>query len=186
MNYNHECDIMEKIRGILIGRMQPVHNGHMQIIKKILEEVDEIIIGIGSAQISHELKDPFTAGERIVMMNQALADMGVDPSRYYIIPMQDINFNAIWVSHVKMLTPPFSIVYSGNSLVKQLFSEEGFDVRQPPLYDRLHLSGTEVRRMILEDDDWEDLVPEATVNLLKEINGIERLKNLSVKEVSDI
>ncbi len=177
---------MEKVRGILIGRMQPVHNGHMEVIKQILSEVDEIIIGIGSAQLSHELKDPFTAGERIVMMNQALADSGVDPSRYYIIPMQDINFNAIWAAHVKMLTPPFSIVYSGNPLVKQLFSEEGYEVRQPPLYDRLHLSGSEVRRRILNDENWEELVPKATINLLTEINGIERLKNLSVKEISDI
>lgn len=177
---------MEKVRGILIGRMQPVHNGHMEVIKQILSEVDEIIIGIGSAQLSHELKDPFTSGERIVMMNQALADSGVDPSRYYIIPMQDINFNAIWAAHVKMLTPPFSIVYSGNPLVKQLFSEEGYEVRQPPLYDRLHLSGSEVRRRILNDENWEELVPKATINLLTEINGIERLKNLSVKEISDI
>ena len=177
---------MQKVRGILIGRMQPVHNGHMQVIKKILEEVDEVIIGIGSAQLSHEVKDPFTAGERIVMMSQALSDECIDSSRYYIIPMQDINFNAVWVSHVKMLTPPFSIVYSGNPLVKQLFSEEGFEVRQPPLYDRLHLSGTEVRRRILENLDWEELVPQATVDLLNEINGVERLINLSVKEISDI
>ncbi|MBR1610505.1 MAG: nicotinamide-nucleotide adenylyltransferase [Methanobrevibacter sp.] len=177
---------MEKVRAILIGRMQPIHNGHMQIINEILNEVDEIIIGIGSAQLSHELKDPFTAGERIVMINQALADEGVDPSRYYIIPMQDINFNAIWVSHVKMLTPPFSVVYSGNSLVKQLFAEEGFEVRQPPLYDREHLSGTEVRRRILEDDNWQELVPKATVDTLAEINGVERIKNLSVKEISEI
>lgn len=186
MNWNLKRDIMNKKRGILIGRMQPVHNGHMQVISKILEEVDEIIIGIGSAQVSHELKNPFTAGERVVMINQALADSSIDPSRYYIIPMQDINFNAVWVSHVKMLTPPFSIVYTGNSLVKQLFCEEGFDVRQPPLYDRLHLSGSEVRRRILEDKNWQELVPEATVNLLKEINGVERLRNLSIKEISDI
>lgn len=177
---------MNKVRGILIGRMQPVHNGHMEVIKQILKEVDEIIIGIGSAQLSHELKDPFTAGERIVMMSQALAEKDVDPSRYYIIPMQDINFNAIWPSHVKMMTPPFSIVYSGNPLVKQLFEEEGFEVRQPPLYDRLHLSGTEVRRRILEDENWEELVPKATVDVMSEIRGIERLKNLSVKEISDI
>ena len=177
---------MNKVRGILIGRMQPVHNGHMQVIKQILEEVDEIIIGIGSAQLSHELKDPFTAGERIVMINQALAEIDVDPSRYYIIPMQDINFNAIWASHVKMLTPPFSIVYSGNPLVKQLFTEEGYEVRQPPLYDRLHLSGTEVRKRIIEDDKWQELVPKATADVINEINGVERLKNLSVKEISDI
>ena len=177
---------MQKTRAILIGRMQPVHNGHMQVINKILEEVDELIIGIGSAQISHEAKDPFTAGERIVMITQALAEMEVDPSRYYIIPMQDINFNAIWVSHVKMLTPPFSIVYTGNPLVKQLFSEEGFEVRQPPLYDRLHLSGTEVRRRILEDDDWQELVPKATADVLAEIDGVARMKNLSIKEISEL
>ena len=35
---------MDKVRGILIGRMQPVHNGHMEVIKRILEEVDEIVI----------------------------------------------------------------------------------------------------------------------------------------------
>ena len=177
---------MDKVRGILIGRMQPVHNGHMEVIKRILEEVDEIVIGIGSAQLSHEVKDPFTAGERVVMMNQALAEIDVDPSRYYIIPMQDINFNAIWVSHVKMLTPPFSILYSGNPLVKQLFSEEGYEVRQPPLYDRLNLSGTEVRRRILKDENWQELVPNATVELLREIDGVNRLKNLSSKEISDI
>ena len=177
---------MQKVRGILIGRMQPVHNGHMQVINKILEEVDEIIIGIGSAQLSHELKDPFTAGERVVMISQALADADVDPSRYYIIPMQDINFNAIWASHVKMLTPPFSIVYSGNPLVKQLFSEEGYEVRQPPLYDRQHLSGTEVRRRIISDENWQELVPKATADVIAEIKGIERIKNLSMKEISDI
>ena len=177
---------MDKVRGILIGRMQPVHNGHVEVIKRILEEVDEIVIGIGSAQLSHEVKDPFTAGERVLMMTQALAEINVDPSRYYIIPMQDINFNAIWVSHVKMLTPPFSILYSGNPLVKQLFSEEGYEVRQPPLYDRLNLSGTEVRRRILKDENWQELVPNATVELLREIDGVNRLKNLSVKEISDI
>lgn len=177
---------MNNKRGILIGRMQPVHNGHIQVINKILEEVDEIIIGIGSAQLSHELKNPFTAGERILMMNQALAESDIDPGRYYIIPMEDINFNAIWASHVKMMTPPFSIVYSGNPLVKQLFKEEGIEVRQPPLYDRLHLSGTEVRRRILEDENWQELVPKATADLIAEINGVERLKNLSIKEISDI
>ena len=175
-----------KVRGILIGRMQPIHKGHIQVIKKILEEVDEIIIGIGSAQLSHELKDPFTAGERVVMVTQALADENIDPSRYYIIPMEDINYNAIWTAHVKLMTPPFSIVYSGNPLVKQLFGEERYEVRNPPLYDRLHLSGSEVRRRMLNDGNWQELVADSTIEVMKEIEGVERLKNLSVKEISDL
>lgn len=177
---------MKKIRGILIGRMQPVHKGHIEVIKKTLEEVDEIIIGIGSAQRSHELKDPFTAGERVVMLTQALSENNINSGRYYIIPMEDINFNAIWVAHVKMMTPPFSVVYSGNSLVKQLFYEEGFEVRNPPLYDRMNLSGTEIRRRMLEDLNWQEFVPQATVDVMKEINGVKRLKNLSIKEISEL
>ena len=175
-----------KVRGILIGRMQPIHKGHIQVIKKILEEVDEIIIGIGSAQLSHELKNPFTAGERIVMVSQALAEENIHPGRYYIIPMEDVNFNAIWAAHVKMMTPPFSIVYSGNPLVKQLFEEEGYEVKNPPLFDRLRLSGSEVRRKILSDENWQDLVANSTIEVIAEIEGVKRLKNLAIKEISDL
>ena len=175
-----------KVRGILIGRMQPIHKGDIQVIKKIFEEVDEIIIGIGSAQLSHELKDPFTAGERVVMVTQALAEENINPSRYYIIPMEDINFNAIWTAHVKMMTPPFSIVYSGNPLVKQLFEEEGYEVKNPPLFDRLRLSGSEVRKRMLSDENWQDLVADSTIDVMNEIDGVKRLKNLSVKEISDL
>ena len=37
-------------RGLLIGRMQPVHKGHISVILDTLKEVDELIIGIGSAE----------------------------------------------------------------------------------------------------------------------------------------
>ncbi len=174
------------VRGILIGRMQPIHNGHIQVIKKTLEDVDEIIIGIGSAQVSHELKNPFTAGERIMMVTQALSENNIKRNRYYVIPMEDINYNSIWSAHVKMMTPPFSKVYSGNPLVKQLFVESGYDVENPPLYNRLQLSGSEVRRRMLNDGNWQELVPKSVVEIIDEINGIERLKNLNKKEISDL
>ncbi len=173
-------------RGLLIGRMQPVHNGHIDIIKETLNEVDEIIIGIGSAQLSHTLKDPFTAGERLQMMSQSLVDENIPPKSYYIIPMEDIQMNAVWVSHVKMITPPFSKVYSGNPLVKRLFKEEGYDVKAPHLYNREELSGTSIRNKILNDEKWEHLVPKSTVDLIDEIDGINRLKELAEKEVSEL
>lgn len=177
---------MNKIRGILIGRMQPPHRGHIEVIKKILGEVDEIIIGIGSAQQSHNLNDPFTAGERIMMLTHALVENNIDPSRYYIIPMEDINFNAIWVAHVKMMTPPFMKVYSGNPLVKQLFTEEGYNVYSPPLYNRKEYSGREIRKRMLKEDNWENLVCPSTVQIINEINGVERVKNLSQKEINEM
>ena len=177
---------MKEKRGLLIGRMQPVHKGHIQVIKKTLEEVDEIIIGIGSAQLSHTTVDPFTAGERVMMLTKALAENNINSSKYYIIPIQDIQMNAVWVSHIKMLTPPFGHVFSGNPLVQRLFEEEDYEVSKPPLFKREKLSGTEVRRRMLSSEDWKKLVPLSTAEIIEEIKGIERIKQLSKKEVSEI
>lgn len=177
--------MIKKVRGLLIGRMQPVHKGHIEIIKKTLESVDEIIIGVGSAQLSHTIKDPFTAGERIMMLNQSLVEAEIDNGRFYIIPMEDINMNSIWVAHVSSLTPPFSKVYSGNPLVQRLFYEKGYEVYAPPLFNREQLSGTEVRERMINGEDWESLLPNATVEIINEIDGLNRIRQLSKKEVSE-
>ena len=173
------------MRGLLVGRMQPVHEGHIEVIKRILEDVDEVIIGIGSAQLSHTVKDPFTAGERVMMLTKALTEYNISASKYYIIPIQDVVCNSVWVAHVKMITPPFNKVYTGNSLVKQLFKESGYQVTVPPLYNREVYSGTEVRKRMLEGKDWESLVTKSVFEVIKEIEGISRIKNLSVKEVNE-
>ncbi len=174
------------MRGLLIGRMQPVHEGHLQVIKSILREVNEVIIGIGSAQLSHTLKDPFTAGERVMMLTKALSENDIHPSKYYIIPIQDVACNSIWVAHVKMLTPPFKYIYSGNPLVQRLFIEAGDKVTEPPLFNREAYSGTEVRRRMLIDEDWESLVPKSVAGVITEIDGISRINDLSRKEVSSV
>jgi nicotinamide-nucleotide adenylyltransferase len=171
------------MRGLLVGRMQPVHDGHLDVIKRILDEVDEVIIGIGSAQLSHTLKDPFTAGERVMMLTKALTENGVPASSYYIIPIEDISCNSVWVAHVEMLTPPFKYVYSGNPLVQRLFVEAGYQVTEPPLFNREIYSGTEVRKRMLQDENWEDLVPDSVLEVINEVEGILRLKHLSKKEV---
>ena len=175
----------EKI-GLLIGRIQPLHYGHMSVIEETLKEVDELIIGVGSADQSHTNSNPFTSGERVLMLSKALREYKVDPSRYYIIPLEDIACNSLWVGHVKMLTPPFQKVYSGNSLVKQLFYENNIEVVQPPLFNRKEYSGTEVRRRIIHDENWEDLLPKSVVKVINEIEGVQRIKNLNKKEVSEL
>jgi nicotinamide-nucleotide adenylyltransferase len=174
------------MRGLLVGRMQPVHLGHLQVIKRILEEVDEVIIGVGSAQLSHTIKDPFTAGERVMMLTKALGENKIPASSYYIIPIPDIECNSVWVAHMEMLTPPFNYVYTGNPLVQRLFLEHSYQVTEPPLFNREEYSGTEVRRRMLRGEDWESLVPASVVEVIKEIDGIQRLKHLSRKEVSEI
>ena len=117
------------------------------------------------------------------MLTKALTENNIPASKYYIIPIQDVAWNSIWVAHVKMLTPPFKQVYSGNSLVQRLFKEGGHPVTIPPLYNREIYSGTEVRRRMLEGENWKALVPQSVCEVIKEIEGVSRLKHLSIKEV---
>ncbi len=167
---------MNRNRAFYIGRFQPYHLGHHAVIQKIAKEVDEIVIGIGSAQKSHTLEDPFTAGERVMMVSRSLEELDIT---YYVIPIMDVHRHAIWVSHVRSLTPPFNVAYSNNPLVIDLFSEAGIKVKKSPLFQRDVYSGTEIRRRMLNDKKWQDLVPKAVVKVIKEIDGVQRLKKLS-------
>ena len=83
-------------RGAFVGRFQPFHNGHLEIIKKIVKEVDELVIIVGSSQYSHKLDNPFTAGERITMIRRALKEEGIQLSRIWIIPVPDVYQHALW------------------------------------------------------------------------------------------
>jgi len=168
------------IRAFYIGRFQPYHKGHHAIIDMISKEVDELIIGIGSAQLSHTLDDPFTAGERVMMITRSLRKLNI---MYYVIPIEDINRHALWVSHVKSMTPPFNVVYSNNPLVIRLFEEEGgIKVKTFPLLNREEYMGEKIREKILNDEKWEDLVPKAVFEVVKEVKGEDRLKKIKMSD----
>ena len=104
---------------LLIGRFQPFHNGHLEVIRKISEASDNITIGIGSAQYSHTVNNPFTAGERYRMISNSLKEAKMDNA--YIVPVEDLNRYSVWVTHVVSMSPPFSVVYSNNNLTRRLF-----------------------------------------------------------------
>jgi nicotinamide-nucleotide adenylyltransferase len=168
-------------RGFYIGRFQPYHNGHQSVLEHIAGKVDEIIIGIGSAQLSHHIDNPFTAGERVLMITRSLESLGCP---VYVIPIEDIQRNALWVAHVRSMTPPFDICYSSNPLVVRLFHESGIKVQSPAMYERDTLSGTEIRRRILAKEAWTSLVPPSVVQVLREIDGVGRLQQIARDDLS--
>jgi nicotinamide-nucleotide adenylyltransferase len=163
-------------RGFYIGRFQPYHTGHQSVLEQIAREVDEIIIGVGSAQLSHQLDNPFTAGERVLMITRALSSIG---RPFYVIPIEDIKRNALWVAHVRSMTPPFDLCYSSNPLVVQLFREAEVPVHSPAMYERETHSGTEIRKRMLNGEPWKQLVPSVVVKAIEEINGVGRLLQIA-------
>lgn len=169
---------------LLIGRFQPFHKGHLEVVRTVARECDDIIIGIGSAQYSHTLDNPFTAGERHLMISRALKEEGI--GNCFLVPIVDINRYAIWVSHVVSMVPPFQLVYTNNPLTRRLFQEAGYVVLSSPMFNRDQYSGTEIRRKMASKQDWEHLVPEAVAQVVEEIGGDDRLRDLSPQYRRDV
>ena len=161
------------------GRFQPFHLGHLEAVKHVLGESSEIIMMIGSASQSHTLENPFTAGERTSMIKLALDEAGVDPYRYFVIPVTDLQVHSIWVSHVCSFVPRFDVVYSNEPLTRRLFIEAGFTVKPIPFFKRKTCSSTEIRKRMLRDSSWEELLPKSVARYIREIQGVERLRDLT-------
>jgi len=167
------------MRALMMGRFQPFHLGHLDLVKQILSECDEIIIAITSSQFNYLEKDPFTAGERIEMIHQSLNDAGIDMSKCFIIPIEN-QFNiATWATYLKSILPKFDKVYSGNEYVEMLLADAGIQVIKPKFLERNQYNATNIRKMIVEGKDWQKLVPKAVSNTINKINGVNRLKIIS-------
>lgn len=168
---------MREMRAFIVGRFQPFHKGHLEVIKEILKENKSLIIGIGSAQYSHTLENPFTAGERHLMISTCLEREKIYD--FYLVPIEDVNSNPLWVAHVESLTPKFNRVYSNNPLVKRLFSEKGYEVNSLELINRSNWSGTRIREKMRNGDTWKSDVPDSVREIIEEIDGVQRLRDLS-------
>jgi nicotinamide-nucleotide adenylyltransferase len=149
------------------------------MVAEIAEEVDELVLGIGSAGDSHTERNPFTAGERIMMVTKALVDVDIVT---YAVPIEDLDRNSVWVSHVQSMCPTFDVAYSNNPLVIQLFHEAGVEVRRSPMFRREVLEGTDIRDKMIADEGWRQLVPDPVVEVVEEIDGIERIQRVSASD----
>jgi nicotinamide-nucleotide adenylyltransferase len=167
---------MEKPVALFVGRFQPFHNGHVKVVEYMNDEVSKVIIGIGSSQESHTWENPFSAAERKKMIQKSLKVF----NRYEIVEIPDVNNDRVWVAHVKRLAPKFTVVYANEEREKNLFSLAGFEVRSTPNFNRETYSGTSIRERIADDGRWEDFVPRGTIEVIKEIGGVARIKELGM------
>jgi nicotinamide-nucleotide adenylyltransferase len=166
------------VRGLLIGRFQPFHGGHLEVVRKIRAERSEasLLIGVGSAEESYTWENPFTAGERLEMIDRALAEAKV--GGVLLVPIADISRHAMWVNYLEALLPTFDRVYTNNPLTRILFERSGYIVESPPLFDRSRYEGARIREQLADGGEWKGAVPPAVAAYLEEIGGPARLQVL--------
>jgi nicotinamide-nucleotide adenylyltransferase len=163
--------------GLFVGRFQPFHKGHLATVRFALGKVDQLVIVVGSAQKSHEPKNPFTAGERIRMIKESLdADKQIDISKIMIIPVPDVDVHSLWTRQVDMLVPKYDVVFANDPFTLMLFRERCIKTVEAPLVDRKAMQATEIRNKMAAGERWESLVPTPVARIIKEIDGVKRVK----------
>jgi nicotinamide-nucleotide adenylyltransferase len=170
---------------LFIGRFQPLHHGHIYVIKKILKSYSLIKIGIGSSQESHKTYNPFTSEERKKFIVEALKKRNISSDQYKIYNIPDI-FNAKeWVDHVVSIVGEFNVIFSNSDWVRTLFKSNGYKVGQKLTIFTKKFNGSNIRSLInQEKEEWKRLIPNEVIKLMNSFNGIERIKSLDEKSES--
>lgn len=118
------------------------------------------------------------------MISSTLENEGI--YQFYLVPIEDVNSNPLWVAHVESLTPKFNKVYTNNPLVRRLFREKDYEVHSMELMNRISWSGTHIREKIINGEDWKNDVPPIVYEIIEELDGVNRLKDLSKTDEDEI
>ena len=92
---------------VLIGRFQPIHNAHLEIIKRATALCEQLVIITGSAAQPRTYKNPFTSAERAKMIKYAAGGLSMfinieeNPDTIYNDQAWAVRVQALVAKHTK-------------------------------------------------------------------------------------
>jgi len=164
------------MNGLLIGRFQPFHLGHLAALRFALPKVDKLWLGLGSSNKPMEKNNPFSVDERKKMILSSIDDS--IKNKISIFPIPDLDNHVKWIQNIDTIVPDYEIIFSNDPMTEHLYSKRKIQVTAIPFLKRDQLSGTRLRDLIKSDQKWDDLVPEGTKILLENLDAKNRLKIL--------
>lgn len=162
---NERADDQKASRALVVGRFQPPHRGHLEVLRAAVDSAREVVVVVGSAQRSHTVKNPLTSGERVEGLTALFKDEGLQVA--LVIPVMDLDQYHLWVAHVEAHVPPFDLVVSANPMTLHLFKEAGYPTKRVELVDRERLSGTRIRQMLFAGEDVSSHLTPGVLRLLE-------------------
>jgi len=176
---------MERVHdiGIVAGRFQIFHKGHLEFVLEGKKRCRKLIIGITNYDISHEsLKDqagdhrmtkasnPLTFYERYEMIKRTLMSCNMDLKDFDIIPFPINQPEKIAYFLSDHMTFKFLVtIYDewGDKKIKRI-EDQGYKTEvmwSRSDADRI-TSGSEIRHLIRTDKPWHHLVPQAVYDYM--------------------
>lgn len=189
---------------IFVGRFQPVHNGHLDVIRQALDKSARVILCVGSAGEWGTYRNPFSYYQRKLMINAAVEEiLGVEyADRLLFVPIEDILYNdELWIEQVQSKVRDAVLDnFPGNSknatihglndikvaLIGFNKDNTSYYLKMFPQWDSLQavsnfdISSTELRNMYFSGDfNFDSLkVPKSIANFLSEWSKSNTYKNL--------
>ena len=163
--------------GVIIFRAQPLHNGHMNTIKKAYEDCkttnSQLYIFVGSADKVGTLRNPLPIDYRLMLLEGSLHELypSEDLKNIHIIPLEDMtdesdnSYNWGRYLFVKMLgytkDADMTIYYSDRpDIMLNWFDAKDRWLLRFKFLDRFeNISATLVRRLLNEDFPVDKYVP---------------------------
>ena len=167
------------------GRFQPFHLGHFEYMRGAAARCDELWIGITNpdpARVLPEASDParhlpesnpYSFGERLLMVKAASQDLGLDHDRVHVIPVP-VNEPELWAAYVPEGITQYLRLFSawGGEKQERLLAA-GYEVVILDEGAEKEISGADVREAMRTGGEWEELVPPGVARVLFELDGVE-------------
>ncbi len=133
--------------GLVIGRFQPLHYGHIYLWKQALVVSREITIAIGSANTRNE-DNPFPAETREQMVRSALGREGFANRVTKIVRINDYVDDNFWLQETIRTTGKVDVVVGNNGWVNGIFIDAHIQALEVPLLNRHAYEGKTIRKQL--------------------------------------
>ncbi|MGB0652742.1 MAG: adenylyltransferase/cytidyltransferase family protein [Thermoplasmatota archaeon] len=163
------------MQGLVVGRFQPLHNGHAALLKAAAEDCVHVTVALGSSNAKQAVRNPFTVDERTAMLAAVAPDARV-------VPVPDLHDPPRWADHVLDLVGPVDRVFGNDDRTLDLFEDLGIAVRRTGLVERERYEASTIRMQMAEGDPaWRRAVPASVVALLDGWDVEKRLRLLEAR-----
>jgi len=118
---------------VLIGRFQPFHNAHLEIIKRATALTDNLVIVTGSAKQPRTYKNPFTSAERERMIKAATGGLALS---IHVEPNPDTIYNdQAWAVRVQAIVSKYRILGTKTAIIGHKKDESSFYLDMFPQWE---------------------------------------------------
>lgn len=159
---------------VLIGRFQPFHNAHLEIVKRATALCNKLVIVVGSARQPRTYKNPFTFDERRNMIRAATAGLSLQIN---IEPNIDTIYNDnAWAVRVQQIVAQHTIPGDRVGIIGHKKDDSSFYLDMFPQwgYEDVELveflSAVNIRDLYFKEDlnfnFLRSVVPDSTLDFL--------------------